>query len=42
MIDKEKFLRIGIVAALVFFTVRHYTKSNSWALAVALPGIPPL
>ena len=37
--DKQKLLGFGVLAALVFFTVRHYTRSNELAIAAALPGI---
>ena len=40
--DRQKLLGFSVLAALVFFTVRHYTKSTLLATAVIIPGIPPL
>jgi hypothetical protein len=40
--DKQRLVGFGLLAGIVFFTVRHYTKNSLIAAAVALPGIPPL
>jgi lysophospholipase L1-like esterase len=37
-----KVIGLGVLAVVVFFVVRHYTKNKLLATAVALPGIPPL
>ncbi len=41
-LDKQKVIGFGLLAAVVFFVVRRYTKNNLLAAAVAVPGIPPL
>lgn len=40
--ERQKLIGFGLLAGIVFLTVRYYTKNNLIAAAVALPGIPPL